>query len=175
MRKPATGHIVAQLRWWTARTVIAPKVARKCYTASVLIDPRTFRRVVEIRGRLLADDDRTIAELAAAAGLSASRLIRVFSSLFGTTPHQLRTQVRLERARQRLAVGVAVTDVCMEVGFSSVGSFSALFTRWTGTPPSRYRRLVQVPARIAPLVPGCLGMLARLPRNFREARPAAAR
>ena len=66
--------------------------------------------------------------------------------------------------------GLSVTEVCMEVGFSSLGSFSALFTRWTGMPPSRYRSLVQVPARIAaPIVPGCLGMLAALPRNFREA------
>lgn len=140
----------------------------------MLVDPRTFRRVVEVRARLLADEDLAIADLAERAGLSTSRLIRVFSALFGTTPHQLRTRARLDRARERLARGAAVTDVCMEVGFSSVGSFSALFTRWTGTPPSRYRALVQVPARVSPIVPGCLGMLACVPRNFREARVLAA-
>ena len=137
----------------------------------MLIDPRTFRRVVEVRERLLANDDVSIADLADQAGMSPSRLIRVFAALFGRTPHQLRTQARLDRARERLAQGAAVTDVCMEVGFSSLGSFSALFTRWTGTAPSRYRRIVQVPARItgAPIVPGCLGMLGCVPRNFREA------
>jgi AraC-like DNA-binding protein len=137
----------------------------------VLIDPRTFRRVVEVREQLLADDEIAIAELADRVRMSPSRLIRVFAALFGTTPHQLRTQARLDRARERLAQGATVTDVCMEVGFSSLGSFSALFTRWTGTAPSRYRRIVQVPARVgdAPIVPGCLGMLACLPRNFREA------
>jgi AraC-like DNA-binding protein len=134
----------------------------------VLIDPRTFREVVAVRAHLLDDDGLTVAELAARSGMSASRLIRVFAAVFGTTPHQLRTRARLDRARARLAEGAAVTDVCMEVGFSSVGSFSALFTRWTGTPPSRYRRIVQVPA--LPLVHGCLGMLGCLPRNFREAR-----
>ena len=141
------------------------------YILLVLIDPRTFRRVVEVREHLLADDDVALADLADHVGMSPSRLIRVFAALFGTTPHQLRTQARIDRARQRLAQGAHVTDVCMEVGFSSLGSFSALFTRWTGTPPSRYRRTVQVPARIGdpPIVPGCLGMLARLPRNFREA------
>ncbi|HEY4244467.1 MAG TPA: helix-turn-helix domain-containing protein [Kofleriaceae bacterium] len=135
----------------------------------MLVDPRTFRRVVRVREQILAGDDAAIATLAADAGLSPSRLIRVFAALFGTTPHQLRTQARLDRARERLAHGDDVTRVCMDVGFSSLGSFSALFTRWTGTPPSRYRRLVQVAAP-PPVVPGCLGMLAWLPRNFREAR-----
>ena len=134
----------------------------------MLIDPRTFRRVVEVREHLLADDDVALADLADHVGMSPSRLIRVFAALFGTTPHQLRTQARLDRARQRLAQGAHVTDVCMEVGFSSLGSFSALFTRWTGTSPSRYRRVVAVPT-LPPVVPGCLGMLATLPRNFREA------
>ncbi|HUS30275.1 MAG TPA: AraC family transcriptional regulator [Kofleriaceae bacterium] len=135
----------------------------------MLIDPRTFRRLVTVRDQLV-ETDVALYELAADAGLSPSRLIRVFAAVFGTTPHRARTQARLERARTHLASGAAVTDACMEVGFSSVGSFSALFTRWTGTQPSRYRRMVQVAATVAPLVPGCLGMLAALPRNFREAR-----
>src|SRR5688572_23090204 len=137
----------------------------------MLIDPRTLRRVIDVREHLLANDDVAIAELAAQAGMSSSRLIRVFAAVFGTTPHQLRTRARLSRAQERLVQGATVTDVCMEVGFSSVGSFSALFTRWTGTPPSRYRRIVQVRlhAEAAPVVPGCLGMLACMPRNFREA------
>ena len=137
----------------------------------MLVDPRTFRRVVQVRERLIAHDDIAVADLAAQAGMAPSRLIRVFSALFGTTPHQLRTQARLDRARDLLARGTDVTDTCMEVGFSSLGSFSALFTRWTGTAPSRYRKSVQVPALIVepPIVPGCLGMLASLPSNFREA------
>lgn len=134
----------------------------------MLIDPRTFRRVVEARRQLLADDDVAIGDLAKDVGMSPTRLIRVFTALFGTTPHQLRTQARLDRARQRLAQGALVTDVCMEVGFTSLGSFSALFTRWIGTAPSHYRRIVSVPA--PQMVPGCLGMLACLPRNVREAR-----
>jgi AraC-like DNA-binding protein len=141
------------------------------WCVGMLIDPRTFRRVVEVRQRLLANEDVTVGDLADRVDMSAARLIRVFAALFGTTPHQLRTQVRLDRARELLAHGGGVTDVCMEVGFSSLGSFSALFTRWTGAPPSRYRKIVQVPATFTnePLVPGCLGMLGCLPRNFREA------
>lgn len=137
----------------------------------MLIDPRTFRRVVHARERLLANEDVTIKRLAEQVRMSPERLIRVFAALYGTTPHQLRTQVRLGRARELLAHGAHVTDVCMEVGFSSLGSFSALFTRWTGTPPSRYRRILQVPVTLSvePPVPGCFGLLGCLPRNFGEA------
>ena len=138
----------------------------------MLIDPRTFRRVLAVRDRLLAEDEIAIADLAAGVGMNASRLIRVYTALFGTTPHQHRTQARLARARDRLARGAAVTEVCMDVGFSSLGSFSALFTRWTGVAPSRYRTIVQVAAHVVdpPIVPGCLGMLGCAPSNFREAR-----
>lgn len=124
-------------------------------TQAMLIDPRTFRRVVHVREQLLANDGISVAALAATVGLSPSRLIRVFAAMFGTTPHQLRTQARVDRARQLLAHGEDVTRVCMDVGFSSLGSFSALFTRLTGTPPSRYRTLVQVaaPRARAPLAP----------------------
>src|SRR5262245_54187621 len=123
----------------------------------MLVDPRTFRRVVEARERLLANDDVAVGDLAGHVGMSAARLIRVFAALFGTTPHQLRTQVRLDRVRELLAHGAGVTDVCVEVGFSSLGSFSALFTRWIGTSPSRYRTIVEVPVtpKDEPLVRGC--------------------
>jgi hypothetical protein len=91
--------------------------------------------------------------------------------------------VRLDAARQLLALGHhSVTDACMEVGFSSLGSFSALFTRRIGEPPSAYRRrvrvLVQVPGTLPPdLTPGCLTLMGHLPasafsipvRSFREA------
>ena len=75
-----------------------------------------------------------------------------------------------------------MTDVCMDVGFSSLGSFSALFTRRIGEAPSAYQRrvraMVQVPGSIpADLTPGCLTLMGHLPpsafatpaRNFREA------
>ena len=69
----------------------------------------------------------------------------------------------------------------MEVGFSSLGSFSALFTRRVGETPTSYRRrmrpIVQVPGRLPPeLTPRCLTLMGRLPpafcsthRSFREA------
>ncbi|MFT3692031.1 MAG: helix-turn-helix transcriptional regulator [Kofleriaceae bacterium] len=115
------------------------------------------------RDRLLGGDTGSIDTIAREVGLSPTNMIRQFAAVFGATPHQLRTRARLERAKQLLRGGAAVTDVCFEIGFSSVGSFSALFTRWEGVAPTRFRRIV--PGFETVIVPGCLGMLARLPAN----------
>ena len=137
----------------------------------MLIDPRTFRRLVRARDLLVGDDELSVRAIAEQVGLSPFHFIRQFAALYGTTPHQARTRARLDRAKTLLATGTPVTDVCMEVGFSSLGSFSALFTRWEGTSPTRYRRSVQVPRSFAPVViPGCVGLMSQLPpRNSREA------
>jgi len=135
----------------------------------MLVDAVTFRRLVRARELLAADEALSVCEVARRVSLSPYHFIRVFGALYGDTPHQFRTRVRLDRAKELLARGTSVTDTCVKVGFSSLGSFSALFTRWTGAPPSAYRRSVAVPRCFSPIyVPGCLGMLARLPSNFRE-------
>ena len=113
----------------------------------------------------------SIAELAREVRISPFHFIRQFEAVFGVTPHQFRIQCRLDLAKRLLATRTcSVTDVCMEVGFSSVGSFSALFARRVGEPPSAYRRrvraMVQVPG-IVPLdlAPGCLTLMSRLPAS----------
>jgi AraC-like DNA-binding protein len=121
----------------------------------------------------------SIGEIASEVGISQFHFIRQFEAVFGLTPHQFRIRSRLDRAKDLLALGhLSVTDICMEVGFSSLGTFSALFTRRIGTTPSAYRRrvrtIVQVPGVLASaLIPGCLGLMGLLPRsafrNFREA------
>ena len=148
----------------------------------VLIDPHTFRKLVRARARLAAtdagDDAREVPSVRALAlelHISPYHFIRLFDAVFGATPHQFRTRARLDHARHLLAAGGAVTDVCLEVGFASLGSFSSLFARRVGASPSAYRRSrITVPAPPPPRIPGCLGMLATLPpaafRNSREAR-----
>jgi AraC-like DNA-binding protein len=136
----------------------------------VLVDAVTFRRLVRARELLAADehDALTVRDVAARVSLSPYHFIRVFGALFGDTPHQYRTRVRVGRVKALLASGMTVTGACVEIGFASVGSFSALFTRWVGAPPSAYRRSVAVPRGFA-LIPGCLGMLAQLPRSAADA------
>jgi AraC-like DNA-binding protein len=142
-----------------------------------------FRRVCLAREMLLepAEPRRSIAEIACEVGISPSHLIRQFVAVFGTTPHQFRIESRLDLARRLLAGGEhSVTDVCMEVGFSSLGSFSTLFLTRVGESPSAYRRraraVFNVPGLPPPdLFPGCLTLLGRLPPSahsiFREAAP----
>jgi transcriptional regulator GlxA family with amidase domain len=143
----------------------------------VRLDDDTRRRLSRARD-ILECEELPIATVARRAGVSPYHFIRVFEAAFGTTPHRYRTGARLERARRLLASGTPVTDVCMELGFSSVGSFSSLFARHVGEAPSRYqrrvRRFVQVPADLVRhFYPGCFSLMGALPadafRNFREA------
>jgi AraC-like DNA-binding protein len=111
------------------------------------------------------DRTLTIDEVAREAAMSPFHFIRQFSAVFGETPHQARIKARLDRARQLLAIGDrSVTEICMEVGFSSHGSFSTLFARRIGVSPSEYRRrarsMVAVPGTAAArLFPGCLSLM----------------
>ena len=128
-----------------------------------------FRNLCQARDLLceVHEPPLTIEDVARAVRMSPFHFSRRFESLFGATPHQLRIQWRLDRAKYLLAQGEhSVTEVCMEVGFSSLGSFSDLFSRRVGETPSNYRRrvrtLVQMPAALA-VAPGCLSLMAHLP------------
>src|SRR5260221_5845476 len=105
------------------------------YLRSMLVAPATFRRLCRARD-LLADPDArpTIRAVARAVGISLFHFIRQFEALFGATPHQFRITTRLARAKELLARDATVTEACMEVGCSSVGSFSALFARRISAP-----------------------------------------
>lgn len=126
-----------------------------------------FARLCRARDMLREADEVPLAidEVARQAAMSRFHFIRQFHALFGDTPHQFRIRARLDRARHLLALGNhSVTDVCMEVGFSSLGSFSDLFERRVGVRPSEYRRqvrrMVAVPGRVEQqLFPGCLALM----------------
>jgi AraC-like DNA-binding protein len=108
----------------------------------------------------------SIRDVARMASMSPFQFIRQFEAMFGVTPHQFRIDAKLDCAKRLLALSdYSVTDVCLEVGFSSLGSFSDLFARRVGAPPSVYRRhvrsSVQVPAEwVRRFTPGCLSLMA---------------
>lgn len=93
--------------------------------------------------------------MARAALMSPAHFSRRFREAFGETPYGYLQTRRVERAMALLRRGdLAVTQVCMEVGFTSLGSFSSTFTRLVGTPPSAYRAgdhgvLAQIPPCVA--------------------------
>jgi AraC-like DNA-binding protein len=132
------------------------------------IDPETHRRLCRAHALLAAADapPRGVRQVAREVGISSFHFIRLFAAVFGVTPHQLRRRARLARARQLLADGQAVTAVCLEVGFSSLGSFSSAFKARMGESPARYRQralATRGTADLAPDAPGCLSLLAMLP------------
>ena len=100
-----------------------------------------FRRVLRGRDFLLsqAAERVTLPGAARAACLSPFHFHRAFTQAFGKTPHQVLTRHRLERAASMLVMGQPVTEVCLSVGFESVGSFSSLFRRHFGVSPRAYR------------------------------------
>jgi len=123
-----------------------------------------FRQLCRARD-LLADirsPGVSVIQAAHAAGLSPFHFIRRFEAAFGETPHQFRTRERLAAAQRLLAHGRSVTDVCLDVGFSSLGSFSTLFARRLGISPGRYqrglRRSVYIPDW-TPHPPACLFLM----------------
>ncbi|WP_435101449.1 helix-turn-helix domain-containing protein [Arhodomonas sp. AD133] len=140
-----------------------------------------INRILIARARARLSDPRewqtSIAALADDAGMSPYQFIRLFRRVFGDTPHRFRIRARLDRARWLLATDRgSVTDVCMEVGYDSLGSFSTAFTRHFGEPPSTCRRRFVAcgDARLTSpqtLIPGCFGLMGgpALIRNFREA------
>lgn len=110
------------------------------------------------RARDLAD--RCYAEpldldgLARVAGVSKYHFVRQFAAAYGETPMRHLTRRRIERAQDLLrSANLTVTEVCMLVGFTSLGSFSSRFAELVGESPTRYRdRWAQ---QGGPRIPGC--------------------
>lgn len=130
-------------------------------TQSMLIRlHRARQRLAEVE-----EPSPPLSAIAQEASLSLSHFIRRFTAVFGETPHQFRTRIRLERAKALLVLGEgSVTDICMSVGFSSLGSFSWLFSRHFGEPPSGYRRRlypsIEIPGHMpSHLAPGCMSLM----------------
>lgn len=82
----------------------------------------------------------TVEDLARHARMSKFHFIRAFKSETGRTPHQYLRAQRIDRAKHLLeTTPMPVTEICEQVGFESLGSFSALFRRLTGASPAAYR------------------------------------
>ena len=108
----------------------------------MLVDDATFRRLCRARDLLAAGYNATITldRAAREACLSPFHFQRLFTRTFGETPQGFLTRLRMDQARQLLAAGdLAVTEVCLEVGYSSLGTFSSRFATLTGKSPSAFR------------------------------------
>src|SRR5215831_19239930 len=124
-----------------------------------------YRRIVQ--AKLFIDSNYAeridAGEIAGEACYSKFHFIRTFKSIYGRTPHQYLTHVRIERAKELLEQEVSVTEACFAVGFDSLGSFTGLFKRRVGLTPSEYQRrqlerLEQIKKEPLRFIPGCFAM-----------------
>lgn len=91
--------------------------------------------------------------MAAAAGVSKYHFLRCFAATYGRTPALYLAERRIERAQDLFrATNTTVTEVCLLVGYTSLGSFSRKFTELVGISPSEYQAKF---ADGAPRIPGC--------------------
>jgi AraC-like DNA-binding protein len=129
--------------------------ASACAILSIMPPFRTLAKLCQVRDlmRECLDQTLTLEELSREVDLSTWHFLRAFRSAFGETPHEFLTRVRIERAKDLLTISSRpVTEICFDVGFTSLGSFSALFRREVGVSPVHFRRQVRawisVPGRL---------------------------
>ncbi len=105
--------------------------------------------------------------LARQVNMSAGHLSRQFRLAYGEAPYSYLMTRRIERAMALLRRGdLSVTDVCFQVGCSSLGTFSTRFTELVGMSPSAYRRDA---ARATEGMPSCVARQVTRPIRNREA------
>ncbi|MBS1869244.1 MAG: helix-turn-helix transcriptional regulator [Actinobacteria bacterium] len=129
-----------------------------------------------LRAKDLADaryfDPIGVEDMARAAGLSRAHFSRAFKAAFGESPRAYLLTRRLERAAALLrTTDRSVADVCLSVGWQSVGSFTTSFTRTFGMSPTAYRAS-HPPASAYAVVPWCVARVYGRPERstFREDR-----
>jgi AraC-like DNA-binding protein len=173
---------VAPLPWLNRRRLTGLKRSRTRYSRDRCgISSGMSKSVEESHRRMLrARDtmDRTyarpldIAALAGIACVSQAHFIRTFRATFAETPHRYLQRRRVERAMFLLrSTDRSVTEICLDVGFASLGTFSRTFKEIIGEPPMAYRKR----GAVAVSVPTCFLMAWTRPSSFGEAKAVLAR
>jgi len=107
-----------------------------------------------------------IPALAQVAHVSEAHFIRTFRSTFGETPHRYMQRRRVEGAMFMLReTDRSVTDICLDVGFTSLGTFSRTFSEILGETPTSYRQNAELGS-----APTCFTMAWTRPSSFGEGR-----
>ena len=142
-----------------------PPVLRTLHTESIT----TIYRLTDAAREYARPLD--VPAMARAALMSPSHFARQFRAAYGETPYGYLMTRRIERAKALLRLGkMSVTEVCVEVGCTSLGSFSARFTELVGETPSAYRARSH---DALAAVPGCQLKGLTRPSRFREATGSA--
>src|SRR6267142_3895098 len=125
----------------------------------------TYQRLV--RARTFIDQcyhlPLDLRQISSEACLSRYHFLRLFRRAFNKTPHQYLVERRIERAKELLSSeDLRVTDICFEVGFESLGSFSSLFHKTVGHAPITYREKSRESQAARRQIPGCFLVMYKL-------------
>jgi transcriptional regulator GlxA family with amidase domain len=130
-------------------------------TPEELADLVHLRRARDLMDRDYAEP-LDVPTMARAALMSPAHFSRKFRAAYGETPYCYLMTRRIERAKALLRQGLSVTDACMAVGCTSLGSFSSRFTEIVGETPSQYRARDH---RDLEVVPSCVTMVITRPQR----------
>jgi transcriptional regulator GlxA family with amidase domain len=130
-------------------------------TPEELADLAHLRRARDLMDRDYAQP-LDVPAMARAALMSPGHFSRKFRAAYGETPYSYLMTRRIERAKALLRHGMSVTDTCIAVGCTSLGSFSSRFTEIVGQTPSQYSARDHS-GRTA--VPACVSKVATRPRR----------
>ncbi len=108
------------------------------------------------------DQPLDVPAMARTALMSPAHFSRKFRAAYGESPYSYLMTRRIERAKALLRHGNSVTDTCIAVGCTSLGSFSSRFTEIVGMTPSQYRARDH---RDLEVLPSCVSMFATRPRR----------
>ena len=132
-------------------------------TPEDLADLAHLRRARDLMDREYAEP-LDVPAMARAALMSPAHFSRKFRAVYGETPYSYLMTRRIERAKALLRQGMSVTDACITVGCTSLGSFSSRFTEIVGETPSRYRARDH---RDWQAIPSCVSTVVTRPRRTR--------
>lgn len=102
-----------------------------------------YRRLYMCRDYMLSNlnQPQGLTDVAAVSGFAPHHFLRLFKKVFGTTPHQYLTRIRLDKAKQLVLDGEhSISEICFELGFDSIPSFSALYKKFHQVSPAQDRK-----------------------------------
>jgi AraC-like DNA-binding protein len=132
-------------------------------TPEELADLAHLRRARDLMDREYAQP-LDVPAMARAALMSPAHFSRKFRAAYGETPYSYLMTRRIERAKALFRLGMSVTDACIAVGCTSLGSFSSRFTEIVGETPSQYRARDH---RDWEAMPSCVTTVVTRPRRKR--------
>ena len=145
-------------------TSVKPKLSG-AENRTAVTAPEVFERLNRARTFIdrCYDLPLNLDEISSQACFSRYHFLRLFRQAFDKTPHQYLVERRIEKAKELLSTrDLRVTDICFEVGFESLGSFSSLFHKTVGHAPITYRETSRETQAAKRKVPGCVLVMYNL-------------